>query len=114
MGKAQRDKGARGERLWRDVCRENGYTNVERGGQLYQRGSEIADVVGLTGVHQEVKFQERLNLRAAMEQSERDCVGGEVPIVAHKTSRKEWLVTMRAADWFSMYGAWINAPFPSG
>lgn len=30
---------------------------------------------------------------------------GELPIVAHKTSRKEWLVTMRAGDWFDFYKA---------
>lgn len=65
MGKASRNKGARGELMWRDVCREQGF-NAERGCQLYQRGSEIADVVGLPGIHQEIKFVERLNVRAAM------------------------------------------------
>lgn len=109
MGKAQRDKGARGERLWRDVCRANVFENVERGGQYYQRGSEIADVVGLPGLHQEVKFCERLNVRQAMEQSKRDAVGDELPILAHKTSRKEWLVTMRATDWFILYRLWALA-----
>lgn len=107
MGKAQRDKGARGERLWRDVCRANGFENVERGGQYYQRGCEVADVVGLPGLHQEVKFCERLNVRQAMEQSKRDAVGDELPILAHKTSRKEWLVTMRADDWFLLYRPWM-------
>ena len=109
MGKSQRDKGARGERLWRDVCREQGF-NAERGCQLYQRGSEIADVVGLPGIHQEVKFVERLNVRAAMEQSERDAGQASIPIVAHKTSRKEWLVTMRAGDWFKLYKAYLGIP----
>lgn len=111
MGKAQREKGARGERQWRDVCREHGY-NAQRGCQLYQRGSEIADVTGLAGIHQEVKFVERLNLRKAMEQSEQDAKDaghGEIPIVAHKTSRKPWLVTMRAADWFVFYNTWIRS-----
>lgn len=102
VGAYQRNKGARGEILWRNVCRENGF-DAERGCQLYQRGSEIADVIGLPGIHQEVKFQERLNLRAAMEQSERDANGEEMPIVAHKASRKPWLVTMRAEDWFKLY-----------
>ena len=108
MGKRERDKGARGERLWRDMCRENGYL-AERGGQFHQRGSEVPDVLGLPGIHQEVKFVERLNLRAAMEQSERDARDegrGNLPIVAHKTSRKEWLVTMRAADWFRLFREW--------
>ena len=114
MGKSQRNKGARGELLWRDVCREQGFENVERGCQLYQRGSEIADVVGLPGIHQEVKFVERLNLRAAMEQSERDAADSgqtSIPIVAHKTSRRPWLVTMRAGDWFKLYKAYLgNVP----
>jgi hypothetical protein len=30
--------------------------------------------------------------------------------VAHKTSRKEWLVTMRAVDWFRLYKAFQHAP----
>ena len=66
-------------------------------------------MLGLPGIHQEVKFVERLNLRAAMEQSERDARDegrGNLPIVAHKTSRKEWLVTMRAADWFRLFREW--------
>lgn len=54
-----------------------------------------------------VKFVERLNVRQAMEQSERDAVGDELPILAHKTSRKEWLVTMRADDWFLLYRPWM-------
>lgn len=109
MGRAQREKGCRGERLWAAECRKAGFENVERGGQdMYQRGSELADVVGLDGVHQEVKFVERLNVRAAMEQSERDAAPHEVPILAHKTSRKEWLVTMRGADFLNFYRAWVE------
>ena len=108
MARSQRDKGARGERLWRDVCRAEGFPEVERGGQLYQRGSQIADVVGLPGIHIECKFVERLNVRQAMEQSERDTAPGDLPMVAHKASRKEWLVTMRAVDWFKLYRAYVQ------
>ncbi len=105
MGRSQREKGARGERLWAAFLNDAGFTEARRGCQLYQRGSDIADVVGLAGIHQEIKFVEKLNVRAAMEQSERDAGEGEFPIVAHKTSRKEWLVTMRASDWVTMYKA---------
>lgn len=111
MGNYQRQKGARGELLWRDECHKAGFQNVQRGCQLYQTGAEIADCIGLDGIHQEIKFQERLNLRAAVEQSQRDAVAAglqEIPIVAHKTSRKPWLVTMIADDWFSLYRAWRN------
>ena len=102
MGKFSRDKGARGERMWRDVCRSEGY-NADRGCQLYQRGSEIADVVGLPGIHCEVKFCEKLALRDWMSQSVADANKEEIPIVAHKKSREGWLVTCRAEDWFKLY-----------
>ena len=105
MGKASREKGARGERMWRDVCRAEGY-DAARGCQLFQKGSEIADVVGLPGIHQEVKFCEAIRLRDWMLQSVADAAPGEIPIVAHKKSRDDWLVTMRAADWFAMYREW--------
>jgi len=113
MGKAQKDRGTRGEILWRDECHKAGFENVQRGGQLpYQKGGELADVIGLYGIHQEVKFTERLNVRQAVEQSIRDCQAGEYPIVAHKTARKEFLVTMRAGDWFKLYGAWLEKQPP--
>jgi len=102
MGKYSRDKGARGERMWRDVCRAEGY-DAERGCQLYQKGSEIADVIGLPGIHQEIKFCEAIRLREWMSQSVADAATDEIPIVAHKKSREGWLVTMRAEDFFRMY-----------
>jgi len=105
MGKFSRDKGARGERMWRDVCRSEGY-DAERGCQLYQRGSEIADVVGLPGIHVEVKNCERLQLRDWMSQSVADAHDDEIPIVAHKKNREGWLVTCRAEDWFKLYREW--------
>lgn len=102
MGKFSRSKGARVERLWRDVCREHGY-DAERGCQLWQKGSEIADVIGLPGIHQEVKGVERLNLREAMRQSIADAAPGEIPIVAHKKNREPWLVTTTADGFFWLY-----------
>ncbi len=103
MGKAQRDKGKRGELLFRDECRKHGYY-AHRGSQ--SNGAVIADVIGLPGIHIEVKNVERLNLRAALAQSESDAKDGEIPIVAHKMNRKPWLVTLTADDWFKMYKAW--------
>ena len=108
MGKMSRDKGARGERMWRDVCRAEGY-DAERGCQLYQRGSEVADVIGLPGIHQEIKFTERLQLREAMEQSVRDAKDDEIPIVAHKANRQPWLITLQAGDFFKLYREWEAA-----
>ena len=115
MGRSQREKGCRGERLFRDLCRQEGFEQVERGCQLYQTGAEIADVVGLPGIHIECKYVERLNVRQAMEQSERDSENagkGELPILAHKTSRRPFLITMRAADWFRLYRGYLDSLCP--
>lgn len=107
MGKAQRDKGARGERMWAELCRANGFENVKRmGQQQYQRGSEVADCIGLDGIHQEIKNVQKLNVRRAMEQSIADSKWYELPIVAHHVNRGDWLVTMRAIDWFKLYKSW--------
>ena len=108
MGRFSRDKGARAERQWRDICRAEGY-NAERGCQMYDKGSEIADVIGLPFIHVEVKNVERLNIREAMAQSINDATEegrGNIPIVAHKKNRCPWLVTCRAEDWFRLYREW--------
>lgn len=99
-----RQKGAAGEREWAAVCRENGYEC--RRGQQYAGANGDADVVGLPGVHIEVKRVERLELENAMSQSKRDARVDEIPIVAHRKNRCEWLVTMRAEDWFALYREW--------
>lgn len=107
MGKMQREKGKRGERLWRDKCREQGYTEVRRTTQYCGQTGDAADCIGLPGIHQEVKFVEKLNVRNALEQAVSDAQNKEeIPIVAHKTSNCEWLVTMRADDWFALYREW--------
>jgi Holliday junction resolvase len=95
-------KGAAGEREFAKVCREHGYE--ARRGQQYN-GIEGEDVVGLPGVHIEVKRVERLNIEEAMSQSKADAQG-KIPIVAHRKNNCEWLITMRAEDWFKLYREW--------
>ena len=53
MGKAQREKGKRGERELAGILRDYGY-NCRRG-QQYCGTSGDADVIGLPDVHIEVK-----------------------------------------------------------
>ena len=111
MGKASRDKGKRGERLWASVCREHGYTEARRAAQYSGKEGQAADVVGLPGIHIEVKFVEHLNLRDAMDQSLRDAAAAgrdEVAIVAHKKSRCGWMVTMNADDFFRLYQSYYT------
>lgn len=103
MGKINsRDKGARGERMFAGILREYGY-EAERGCQ-HSGGKDSPDVkCNMQGVHWEVKFVEKLNIRNAMEQSKRDAGADEMPLVAHKRSREEWLVTMRLDDFMELY-----------
>lgn len=96
-------KGAAGEREFARLCRDNGYPNVRRGQQF--SGVEGEDVVGLPGIHIEVKRVERLNIEDAMAQSARDAQG-KIPIVAHRKNHCDWLITMRAEDWFNLYREW--------
>lgn len=95
-------KGCAGEREFAALCREHGIAEAQRG-QQFQGGIDSPDVKGLPGVHVEVKRVEKLNIHNAMNQSVRDADGQAVPIVAHRRNREEWLITMRAADWFSYY-----------
>jgi hypothetical protein len=109
MGMYSKKKGIRGEYLWAEQCRKAGFENVRRAGQaMYQSGGEIADVVGLPWIHQEVKNAERLNPWQAMWQSWQDSKEagkGELPIVAWHKNNRPWLVVMYADDWFRIYSA---------
>lgn len=98
-----KQKGKRGELELAKVLRDYGFE--ARRGQQYKGGADSPDVIGLDGIHIEVKRVERLNLSDAMAQSIRDA-GDDVPIVAHRKNREEWLVTMRLIDWMELYEGW--------
>ena len=99
-----RDKGKRGERMWRDVCRANGFGKVRRTVQYCGNTGDASDCIGLPNIHQEVKFVENLNVRKAYEQAMHDAKkSGNLPIVAWKKNNQPWLVTMSADDWFKIY-----------
>lgn len=101
-GKASQRKGAAGERELAAILRERGY-DCQRGGSL--TFGEIPDVVGLPGIHMEVKRVEKLNVVEAMEQAIRDSqrMQDGVPALFHRRNRKPWLVTMRLEEWLSLY-----------
>tara|TARA_R110000782_G_scaffold253743_1_gene341967 strand:- start:41354 stop:41695 length:342 start_codon:yes stop_codon:yes gene_type:complete len=94
VGKAQRDKGKRGELMLRDILRRHGWAGAERGQQRHG-GPESPDVRGgPVGYHFECKFVEALNVRSALVQAAEDAGEGEVPIVAHKRSSQAWTATL--------------------
>lgn len=108
MGKMSRDKGKRGERDWALFCRGQGY-DCRRTSQYCGKSGDASDVVGLPGIHIEVKRTERLDLYGAVFQAQRDAKPGALPIVAHRRNDREWLVVMNAEDWFELFRAWEAA-----
>jgi Holliday junction resolvase len=102
MGKQQQRKGADGERELALILQGKGY-NVKRGGSLTY--GTIPDLVGLPGVHIEVKRREKLDLLGAIRQAETDAArfhDGK-PAVFHRKNRSPWLVTMTLEEWLALY-----------
>lgn len=96
-----RQKGKRGELEVARKLRDYGY-NCRRG-QQYSGQNGDADVVGLPGIHIEVKRRERLDLYEAIAQASRDSAGKVLPSVFHRKNDCEWLVTMKLDDWIELY-----------
>ena len=104
MGSRSQRKGADGERELAALLSAAGY-ECQRGGSL--SFGEIPDVLGLPGIHIEVKRVEKLNVGEAMEQAIRDSdrMLDGMPALFHRRNRKPWLVTMRPEDWLKLYGS---------
>ena len=99
-----RNKGKRGELELAHILQDYGYE--ARRSQQYAGINSDADVVGLPGIHIEVKRVEKLNIENAVTQSVRDAGAGEIPIVVHRKNHKSWLVTMPFDYWMRLYKAW--------
>jgi Holliday junction resolvase len=93
-------KGNRGELEFSKFCNELGYTTHRT--QQYNGRTELgqADIVGIDGLHIEVKRVEKLNIYDAIEQAMRD-TKGNIPIVAHRKNNKQWLITLNADDFLN-------------
>ena len=104
MGKMSREKGKRGERELAKMLREYGY-DCRRGQQFCGTNGD-ADVIGLPGIHIEVKRTERLSIYDAMDQAKRDKKIGEIPVVMHRKNNCEWLAILRLEDFMEQYREW--------
>lgn len=97
-----RAKGAKGEREFAAYLRERGY--FARRGQQFAGGPDSPDIVTDLPMHFEVKRVQRLNLTAAMLKAVTESPKDKTPIVAHRRNREQWLVTLRADDFFDLIG----------
>lgn len=101
MGRASRDKGKRGELEIAHILQEYGYP--ARRSVQYNGWQGEADVIGLEGIHIEVKRVERLNIEEAMAQSRRDAKNDEIPVVFHRRNNRGWLATLPLDDFIKIY-----------
>ena len=106
-----RAKGARGERAVAKILRDFGFKDAKRGVQFSGLQGDADVVDAIPGIHLEIKNVEKLNIDAAMEQSERDAHAefvktGKpvVPVVVHKKNRTDWKITMHFKDFLDMFG----------
>lgn len=98
-----RQKGARGERAWRDELRAAGYISARRG-QQFAGSPDSPDVVcdELDGFHFEVKHCERANAFEFLAQAIRDAGGAKIPTVAMRRNLHPFIIVLRAEDFFAI------------
>lgn len=84
-----------------DVARGQQHVGFAKGGK-----SGTDDVIGLPGVHIEVKLVQQLNVEKAMQQSRDDAKASGTdarPVVFHRRNREPWKVTMDYSTFIELY-----------
>ena len=105
MGKLSRDKGKRGERMWRDILRSFGFKKSYRTQQFSGKspdGSADVNCPELPSIHWEVKNVEKLNVWTAIGQATSDRPVGKIPVVAHTKNGYGFLCTLPAEDFLNI------------
>ena len=102
MGKSSQAKGRRAELELVRILQSYGIPAEP--GDPVSYGS-TPDVVGVPGVHVEVKRREDVNLSAALYQAKQDAerFGNGLPAVFHRRNREGWRVTMTLEAWLDLY-----------
>ena len=101
-GRSSQRKGRKGELELSAIL--NGYGFDTRPGAALNFGGE-PDVLGLDGVHIEIKRRENPDLSAALRQAATDAeyFGDGLPAVFFRGNRQKWRVVMELDDWMRLY-----------
>jgi Holliday junction resolvase len=105
IGKASREKGKRGEREVARIFQDAGYAGARRTSQYCGRTGDASDVTGVPGIHLEVKYVEREQIRSWYAQATRDAEAagrGDIPVVIHRKTHEDWLVTLSLTDFIEI------------
>ena len=99
-----KQKGKRGELEAVELLRSVGFQNARRTAQYCGSTGQADDVVGVNGLHIEVKRCEQIRINDWIKQAERDTTDTNItPVVLFRKSRDPWYVCMPAIDFFQMY-----------
>lgn len=98
-----KQKGARIERAFAKYLRDV-WKYTARRGQQYSGGTDSPDIIvdEIDDLHFEVKGTKKFEPYKNFVQAKKDACG-KVPIVIHKHNRGEWMVFMKAHDFFDIY-----------
>ncbi len=101
-GRSSQLKGRRAEQEVSRLLQAQGF-EVRPGAALNFGGEP--DLVGLVGVHPEVKHHEKLEISTWMKQAAADAerFGDGLPAVIFRCNRAPWRVVMELEDWLEMY-----------
>lgn len=106
IGKSSKARGKRGELDLVHSLRDAGFPDVKRTVQYCGKATGTADVIGLPGIHVEVKNVQRLNIWEALAQSKRDSEAngnGDIAAVFFKRNRSGWYVAVPLSDFIRLY-----------
>ena len=107
MSRAQQRKGRKAEIELSNILNEHGFHT--RPGAAVSFGKE-PDIVGLDGVHVEIKRRENPDISAALRQATEDAAhfGDGLPVVFARGNRQKWRAVMDLDTWLALYQKFIE------
>ena len=99
-----KQKGKRGELEVAEILRNNGFPTARRGVQ-YKGGHESPDVIGMDGVHLEVKRMEHTDVYSWMAQAKAEA-DKDIPAVVFRKNGEEWNVIVPLYEFINIVKGW--------
>lgn len=101
--KNSRRKGKTGELEFVHLLGSYGYK--ARRGQQFKGTPDSPDIIceDIPHIHFEVKRTERFQLYKFLDQAAADCSPDQIPVVAHRQSRQDWVIVIPAKSFFSEF-----------
>lgn len=106
--KNSKQKGKRGELQAKHYLTKLLGIKIERSAQ--NKGGADSHDLDFYEINFEVKREQNLSIKKAMEQSIRDCSEDQVPTVFHRKNRTEWLITVPLSEVDRFYNAVVKLP----